>query len=173
MPIDIQTSVQHRSTVTAAFLHHQSELLHFLIRQVNCHETAADLMQDTYLRIARLEWDSEINNPRAFLYRVAGNLALDHLRRQTRRSQWDGGELNEELVCPQPQPDVFLAGLEAIERLNQLLGQLPLQKRSLFVACRVHGKSYRELADEERISPRRVEYIVQQTLQSLKSQLTL
>lgn len=98
----------NHSPLTAAFLHHQSELRQHLLRRVGCSDTADDLLQDTFLRIAQLESGCEIVNPRAFLYRVAGNLALDHLRWQARRQVWDVGPPDEEWPCPCPQPDRLL-----------------------------------------------------------------
>lgn len=161
-----------KSTLVAAFILHQPELRQFLHRKVNCHETAADLLQDTYIRIAQIEVHDEIINPRAFLYRVADNLALDYLRSQCRRSAWDGGELTDDCVCPQPQPDAVLAGREKLRRFHRLLLTLPSQQRRMFERCRIEGQSYRQIADQEQISPRRVERVVQQTLKSLKPLIT-
>lgn len=157
----MKTIVDHY--LIRAFLRHQDELLQFLVRKVDCRETAADLMQDTYLRIAQLEANEQILNPRAFLYRVAGNLAFDYLRRQLRREQWDGGEIPEDSVCSRPQPEAVLAGYENLLRLNRLLSQLPPQSRCLFIACRIEGKTYRQIADEQRISQKRAERIVLRT----------
>ncbi|MCK9607669.1 MAG: RNA polymerase sigma factor [Methylomonas sp.] len=162
-----------KTTLVAAFIHHQMELRQFLDRKVNCRETAADLLQDTYVRIAQLEPGDEILNPRAFLYRVAGNLAFDHLRRQHRWAQWEDAEaLSEDCLCLQPQPDVVLAGCEKLQRFQHLLLALPSQHRRMFVRCRIEGQSYRQIADQEHISPRRVERVVQQTLKSLKPLIT-
>lgn len=158
-----------KSNLVAAFILHQPELRQFLLRKVNCSDTAADLLQDTYVRIAQLEPGDEILNPRAFLYRVAGNLAFDHLRCQHRWAQWEDAEaLGEDCACLQPQPDAVLAGGEKLRRFHRLLLELPSQHRRMFVRCRIEGQSYRQIADEERISPRRVERVVQQTLKSLK-----
>ncbi|WP_041365578.1 RNA polymerase sigma factor [Methylomonas methanica] len=162
-----------KSTLEAAFIHHQLELRQFLHRKVNCRETAADLLQDTYVRIAQLEPGDEIINHRAFLYRVAGNLAFDYLRRQHRWAQWeDAEELTEDCLCLQPQPDAVLAGREKLRRFHRSLLALPSQQRRMFVRCRIEGQSYRQVADQERVTPRRVERVVRQTLKSLKPLLT-
>lgn len=76
---------RHHPPLTAAYLRHQSELRQFLMRQVNCSEAAADLLQDTFLQIADYPGQDAIANCRAFLYRVAGNLAVDYLRSQARQ----------------------------------------------------------------------------------------
>jgi len=83
----------------SSFFRHQQELLQFLTSKVNCAETAADLVQETYLRVARHSASGEILNQRAFLFRIADNLALDHLRSKARREKRDGGVVREEIVC--------------------------------------------------------------------------
>ena len=96
------------SDLLASFLLHQRDLQQFLTHKVNCAETAADLIQETYLRIARYSADGEIANQRAFVFRIADNLALDHLRSRARHEQRNGGLVDEYLVCSQPQPDSML-----------------------------------------------------------------
>ncbi|WNB74783.1 RNA polymerase sigma factor [Methylomonas koyamae] len=156
--------------LTAAFLRHQAELRQYLLRQVNCPDTAADLLQDTFIRIARLETGDGISNPRAFLYRVAGNLALDHARMAARRGQWDGGDIDEDWACPRPQPDAILAGRQAWRSFLNGLAQLPLPQRQLLLACRIDGKTCREAAAEERITAKQVDRIVRKQLGFLRAQ---
>jgi len=138
--------------LTAAFLRHQAELRQFLIRQVNCPDTAADLLHDTFLQIAQLAVGAEIANPRAFLYRVAGNLALDHIRMAARRGQGDGVDLDEEFACSRPQPDAIVAGWQAWRLFESSLTQLSLPERLLLSKCRVDGKTCRQAAFEERLT---------------------
>ena len=61
---------------------HRHELYSFLVRRVNCNETANDLLQDTFFRLINVKTAQPIQNPRAFIYRIASNLATDYLRRQ-------------------------------------------------------------------------------------------
>ena len=66
---------------------HGLELARHLRRLVRDDDVAADLLQDTFLRahraLARLRPDS---NERAWLYRIATNAALNHLRAKARES---------------------------------------------------------------------------------------
>ena len=61
------------------FRRHSSELLRFFTRQTRCSELAADLRQETWLRLQGRP-AGEIGNVRAFLYRIARNLLIDHHR---------------------------------------------------------------------------------------------
>ena len=48
---------------------HRHELYSFLVRRVNCNETANDLLQDTFFRLINVKTAQPIQNPRAFIYR--------------------------------------------------------------------------------------------------------
>lgn len=152
----------------AYFLRHQNDLLQFLAYKVRCAETAADLVQETYLRIARHGDSGEIANQQAFVFRVADNLALDHLRARTRHELRYAGTVAEDIVSSIPEPDTVLADRQQLERLEKLIQQLPANRRRVFLLCRVEGKSYAEVAHELDITPRTVENHVYKALKTLK-----
>jgi RNA polymerase sigma-70 factor (ECF subfamily) len=62
------------------------ELLNFLSRQIRDRDAAADLVQETYVRVAAAQRDGgPIADARAFPYRTARNLLVDqHRRREVR-----------------------------------------------------------------------------------------
>jgi RNA polymerase sigma-70 factor (ECF subfamily) len=159
------------SDLLASFLLHQKELRQFLTHKVNCAETAADLIQETYLRIARYSADDEIANQRAFVFRIADNLALDHLRSRARQEQRDGGLVDEDLVCRRPQPDSTLEGQQQMALFEKLIYELPPQCRTVFLLCRVEGKRYSEIAAELGISARTVESHMHKALKLLKDRV--
>lgn len=140
--------------LTAAFLCHQTELRQFLVRRVNCSDTADDLLHDTFLHIANYPDQRQIANSRAFLYRVAGNLALDYLCGQARRQTWDGEELDDEWHCPSPPPERCLQGL-------------PPANRQTLCLHRLDGKTHRQIAAELQVTERHVEYLLSRTGQLL------
>lgn len=72
---------------------HEVEIYRYLRRLAPLAEDAADLHQETFLRAFRAYGRLEPNaNVRAWLYRIAGNLARDAHRRRTVRSA-HGAEL--------------------------------------------------------------------------------
>ncbi|MBQ9079540.1 MAG: sigma-70 family RNA polymerase sigma factor [Clostridia bacterium] len=52
-----------------------------IYRIVGSHETAEDIMQELFLRLFRCPPESDVKNPRAYIFRAAHNMAIDHLRR--------------------------------------------------------------------------------------------
>ena len=113
---------------------HREELHGFLIRQLRCPETASDILQDTFLRLIHSETPSGIKNPRAFLYRVVSNLAIDHLRSSNRRlaRHVDESELVDQ---PDPAPSVehLLYTQERIAHLRLAVSELSPRCREVFI----------------------------------------
>lgn len=73
----------HRGAATWEALYdaHASDIAKYLRRLVGDLDTAADLMQETYVRAMRAERQPPVAEMRPWLYRIASNLAMSHLRR--------------------------------------------------------------------------------------------
>src|SRR3990170_1302461 len=98
---------QDVTALLASFRDNYRDLLRFLTRRTGDAERAADLAQDTYLKLAALSPASgEIRNPRAYVYRVAGNLAIDTLRRDGRiAADFTFLEAGNVVADPTPSPE--------------------------------------------------------------------
>lgn len=70
--------------LTQVYLRHIYELRAFLLRRVGCREVAAELAQEAFIRIMHYQPGETLQNVRAMLYRIAGNLAIDYHRMQIR-----------------------------------------------------------------------------------------
>lgn len=152
------------------FLQHQKDLMQFLTYKVQCAETATDLTQETYLRLVRHRKVDTIENMRAYLFRIANNLALDHLRSRTRQLQRDGGPVTDDLICEAPEPESVLADRQQLEMLERIIYDLPPKCREVFLMCRVEGKSYAEIGDALTISPRTVESHMRKAMEQIRKQ---
>lgn len=132
---------------------HRPELQSYLARLVRCRETAADLLQDTFLRFLEHAPKVEIGNSRAYLYRTAHNLAVDHLRKEDRRcTDATAPEQLWDVPDQQPAPDHRLHAQQELQSLYTTLEELPPLTRRIFELNRMHGLSYQEVADALNIS---------------------
>ena len=122
---------------------HQTEILRYLRRLTANHTTAEDLFQDTFLRafggFNRLRPGS---NHRAWLYRIATNLFLNHRRAGGRRAEV---ALPPGLPATGPSPSTVHEGAVARDQLRVAIGGLPRRQRAAFVQRQLHGLSYREV----------------------------
>jgi RNA polymerase sigma-70 factor (ECF subfamily) len=132
-----------------------------LARIVRDDAATQDLLQEVFLRVwTRAEqWDGR-GAFKAWLYRIATNLAFNHLRSVRRRrerplsipNEWDD---EEESTIPAwlidasaPDPDAALELGEQRERLRRLVERLPEEKREVFHLVHEMEMSMRDAADE-------------------------
>jgi RNA polymerase sigma factor (sigma-70 family) len=124
---------------------HQTEILRYLCRLTGEPSVAEDLFQDTFLRafgrFGRLRPDS---NPRAWLYRIATNVFLNHRRSTGRRSEV---ALTVDVPSESPSPDMAHDGRAALGALSAAIGRLPPRQRAAFVQRRLQGLGYREVSE--------------------------
>jgi RNA polymerase sigma-70 factor (ECF subfamily) len=153
--------------LTAAFLRYQHELHQFLLRQINCPDSAADLLHDTFLHIAQYPAQAQVINQRAFLYRVASNLAVDYLRIQVRRQEREKGALDEDWPCQRPQPERFVESRQQLLVAEAWLRGLPLPSRQIVYLRRLEGKSHRQIASELQVTTSHVEHSLRRSQKSL------
>jgi RNA polymerase sigma-70 factor, ECF subfamily len=166
------------SPLLASFINHQQDLLSFLSFKMRCAETAEDLVQETYLRIANYPDPNAIDNPRAFFFRIADNLALDHLRKRAVRDRFTVRDINSEKEVSRAaashalEPVVAVNAIQQLERLEQLIADLPPIRQQVFLLSRVEGLNYKAIALKLGISERTVENHVYKALKTLKERFT-
>jgi RNA polymerase sigma factor (sigma-70 family) len=106
-------------------------------------QDAEDVMQDVFVRAyGALRADEREVNVRAWLYRVAHNRCIDHLRRPTPPP----AEIFEMSRKPLHDPIVEAQRREDLRRLVEDVGRLPEQQRSALLMREIDGMSYADLA---------------------------
>src|SRR5690348_8937190 len=88
--------------------------------------TAQDIAQETFLRLWK-QWEAgePIANPRAWLLRVARNLAEDHAKSAFRRNGTSPPQAMYDVRGDEPMPVEALESKEREEQRQQLLRKLP------------------------------------------------
>jgi RNA polymerase sigma factor (sigma-70 family) len=129
------------AVLAALFQQHRTALCAYLSCLVNDWETARDLTQETFLRAFRARRQLlQVDNRRAWLYRIATNLAIDANRRQRRWQwlPWHGIDAVGDFTAQ--QADLNLAVAEA-------LAALPVAYRAPLLLYSAYGFSVREVAE--------------------------
>lgn len=84
---------------------------------------------------------------------TASSVWNDHLRYRQRRNHYDHVEYDEALHASEAfSPARVLEGKQEIERLMEVLRQLPPRTRQAYLLCRVEGMKRKEVAQRMGIS---------------------
>ena len=164
---------QDVSALIASFRDNYRDLLRFLTRRTGNAERAADVAQDTYVRLAAIApGNLDVRNPRAFVYRVAGNLAIDALRRDGRiASDVTVLDAGEAVPDPAPSPEASTLAREQLRLLEAALDELPSRPRLALLLSRVEGRSFAEIARQLAVSESMVAKYIAQALRHCRDRL--
>ncbi|WP_340123347.1 RNA polymerase sigma factor [Methylobacter svalbardensis] len=144
--------------VEAIYLNHQSELQFHLTRIVDCPDIAADLVQESFIIFFREVQKQAIDHPRGFLFRIAKNLAYDHIKHRKVTENYQ--QTKEQTLPPPsefPSAEALVSVDERLAAITRILDELPMRTREIFVLNRVYGMTYAETAKELGISDSAVE----------------
>lgn len=127
-----------------------------LMRRGRTIHDADDLVQEAWVRLACYEREQTVDQPEAFLMRVALNLSIDSYR--ARASRGEEVLLDDVvLIDATPGAEAVLLGRERMARLSECLGRLNDKTRDIFLAHRIDGMSYQEIARHHKLSVSSVE----------------
>lgn len=149
-PDDSALMLRYRDGDVAAFetlyRRHNDPLYRYLLRLCRHKDTAEDIFQDVWGKIVK----SRVSyRPTAkfttFLYRIAYNCFIDHVRRNKRHA--NSAELDAELHChPGEQPETLTERSLAKERLSKALMDLPDEQRDAFLLHEEAGLNLDQIA---------------------------
>ncbi|WP_268798223.1 RNA polymerase sigma factor [Pseudomonas huanghezhanensis] len=128
-----------------------------LRRRLGSEDLANDVLQETFLRVDRMDDAAEVERPDAYLYRMALNVAAD--RRQADARLLTGEEL-EELLQPLDEyhdPSRIVGGQNEVSALIKALYELPSRRRQIFLAARLEEVPHVEISRRFGVSTRTVE----------------
>lgn len=157
----------------ALYERHHRALFSFLLRLLADRPAAEDLLQETFLRVY-LHRESYRPSAafRTWLFTIARNLAIDHLRRRG-PFQERVGEEDRVAAMPDPAPSP-LRRVEAGEELWQFeaaLSQLPPGQREVLLFSRYAGLSHAEIAEVTGSSPEAVRVALHRALRRVRDLL--
>ncbi len=81
---------QDRSNIRSFYLRQREALVRFLTQRTRDAALAEDLAQEAWIRVSQAGGVAAIENPQAYLFRIASNLITDHSRAVARRRLFSG-----------------------------------------------------------------------------------
>ena len=140
-------SIETESAPSAA-VQTRDELIAFVQRRVEDHDTATDIVHDVLARFLAADGDA-IRNPQAWLYRAARNAIIDHYR--TRRHHEPlPADVELELDAEDSGPNS--ATRELAGCLRPLIAQLPETYRRALTRVDLDGQTHPMAAEAEAVS---------------------
>ena len=140
-------------------------LLGWLRRRLDCPHNAADMAQDTFIRLLSAGSYVAPNEPRAFLATVARRLLMDRGRRQ-KLEQAYREELarHAEYLEQAPSAEQVMAAVQALEHIARALQAMAPRMRQVFVLRHLDGLGHAEIAAQLNVSTKTVQNDLVQAL---------
>ena len=144
------------SDVQSLYSDHHGWLHNWLRGRLGNAADAADLAQDTFLRVLLRPERVELRAPRAFLRTVARGLVIDHWRREElERAYLDSIAHLPEAQVPSAEDRHTI--LQLLENIACLLDGLKPKVRNAFLLAQCEGMPHAQIAEELGVSVRSVE----------------
>lgn len=154
------------------YLNSRPALQRFLALKTNCPDTAADLVQELYFRLPSLKPVPPTETAiRAWLFRVAANLAVDNFRKLQCHAALLSESGNIDEIHPQstPSPEATLLQQDQLQRLQEQLQTLPTVCAQVLYLNRIDGLSHQAIAEQLGISKSWVEKQLARALNHLRT----
>jgi RNA polymerase sigma-70 factor (ECF subfamily) len=142
--------------VERLFRDHNAALIRFLTLRLHSRQEAREVAQEAYVRLLQLERTDLTSFVRAYLFRIAGNLAIDRLRRRATESRFRETEPFPGLFERPVDPEALAAEDERVEQIREFLHELPDAVRNAFLLFRVEDMEQESIARRLGITDRTV-----------------
>jgi RNA polymerase sigma factor (sigma-70 family) len=107
-----------------------------------------DIIQETYLRMCKVENKTYIKDSESFMFRTARNLALDYLKRAETRLTSGVDNIDEILLQEYDPAFCQVASDEEFGIFCAAIRELPKQSQRAFILKKVYGYSLKEIMIE-------------------------
>jgi RNA polymerase sigma-70 factor (ECF subfamily) len=148
-------------SVAELYSEHHGWLKGWLRKKLGCSDMAADLAQDTFVRLMTRPQPEALHEPRAYLTTVAKGLLSNWYRRQTlERAYLDALAALPEAQAPSPEHGLLI--LDTLRQLDIALATLSEKARKAFLLSQLDGLKYEDIATQLGVSVASVKHYMQQ-----------
>ncbi|HHJ1297451.1 TPA: sigma-70 family RNA polymerase sigma factor [Pseudomonas sp. H2] len=144
-----------RSDVNDLYCEHHGWLNGWLRKRLGNAFDAADLTQDTFVRVIKARSALDIREPRPYLSRIAKGLLIDLIRRRSLEQAYlEALATLPEALQPSLEEQAIL--LQALVEIDRLLQGLGTKVKQVFMLSQFDGLTYPQIAEQLNISVRSV-----------------
>jgi RNA polymerase sigma-70 factor (ECF subfamily) len=170
----------HGAALNDLMEHHASKLFNYLARSLQDENDAADLAQETFVRVFQNR--AKFNPKQRFstwLYTIATNLVKDRYRYRSRHPQVSldaenkasGGDFRESVPEQGPTPSESMQGAERAEAVRRAVGQLPEELRTPLILSEYEELSHAQIGEILECSAKAVETRLYRARNQLREKL--
>ena len=154
----------------AVYRSESDALFRYLVRMTGDSDLAADVLQETFLRLVERP-PSTTENLRGWLFKVATNELRDHARKRKRQAALVGrGGGADSLADPPPLPDQVVVDREGSTAVRRALDSLSSRDRTILL-MREEGFRHREIAEAVDTTTGSVGTLIARALDRVKKEL--
>jgi len=128
-------------------------------------EMAADIAQESFVRMWNHCQKIEKSKSKSYLYTTANNIIIDSVRKQQTRNKAD--KLLTIRQSYTEDPHYILEVEEFRNRLESIIEEMPQASKTVFLLSRVEGMSYKEIAKSLDLGVKAVEKRMSKALKIL------
>lgn len=149
---------------TQVFHDYYARVYHYFLKRTQDAATAQELAQLAFIKLWQSRHGlSELHSFDAQFFRIAATTLIDYLRREsTWRRKVRMVSLGEEAFAGD-------TAFEATDYFDSLTETLPPVRKKVFILHRIHGRSYKEIAEQLSISIKTVEDHMSKALRHIRS----
>lgn len=132
----------------------------FIQRFTSASYNVDDLVQETFLKGFSAELRMQINEPKAFLFKIAKNIVLTEVRKDARSPHGymkNIDDVSQILDENQATTEEWLDGRKKLILFSKAVAQLPPRCREAFIMKRIDNLQYKQIANRMGISISAVE----------------
>lgn len=149
---------------------HHGWLHGWLWRKLGCRSGAADLAQDTFIRVLTAGAVQGLREPRAYLTRVARHLLANHWRHlDLERAYLAALATMPEAITASPEEQALM--METLVAIDQAMHALSIKARQVFLLAQFEGLPYADIGTRLAISERMVKKYMAQAMLACASAL--
>ncbi len=149
-------ALESSRTLQTLYRDHSGWLQAWLRRRLGSEWDAADLSQETFLRLVRNpQVLGELQEPRAYLLTIGKRLLINLQRKRSLEQAYLDALAELPEACA-PSPEQRWVLLETLQALDELLDGLPPAVRLAFLLSQLEGLTYREIGERLQVSERTI-----------------
>ncbi|HEX6859114.1 MAG TPA: sigma-70 family RNA polymerase sigma factor [Caulobacteraceae bacterium] len=167
---EAETGAQANSRIENLFREHNDTLLRFLRARLHSEADAREAAQEAYVRLLQLDDPGQLSFLRAYLFRIAANVATDLIRRRAVQGRVLGEVGFFDTDAPATQ-ERGLAARQQLAAVQTALAELPARCREAFLLSRREGWPSARIAAHLGVSDRMVRLYLARAIEHLEAAL--